>query len=113
VASKFTSSGVSFINTSGALTTYQAPHFTNPSGAVVVLSSLCSNTSPSSNLEITSQIYQGSTLVSTIAHRVVVPSGSSLELIPNKVILASGQRVSSVILPSGTNSLTTSVMELY
>ncbi len=113
MASKFTSSGVSFTNSSGHLVSYQAPNFTNPSGTVIVLSCLASNAFANTNVQLISSINQGSTEVSKIVNNIVIPSGSALELIPNKLVLTSGQSIRSTIYPSGNASTTVSVLEIY
>ena len=112
MASKFTASGVSLVNTSGTVTAYRAPDFTNASGCVVVLSSLIGNAYDGDFLA-TLDIRQGASYVSTIIDQVVIPSGASLETIPNKIVLLSGQSLNLTASVSGKISTTTSVLEIY
>jgi hypothetical protein len=112
MASRFTASGVSLLNTSGAVVAYQAPNFTNPSGCAIVISSLIGNGYPGDAIA-SMNIAQGSTFISTIVNQVIVPSGSSLEIIPNKVILTSGQSLQFNVVDSGNITSTTSVLEIY
>lgn len=112
MASKFTASGVSLVNTSGTVTAYQAPDFTNASGCAIILSSLIGN-GYDGDFQATLDIRQGNTYVSTVIDQLVVPSGASLETIPNKVVLLSGQSISFTANVSGKISTTTSVLEIY
>ena len=112
MASKFTASGVSLVNTSGTITAYQAPNFTNASGSAIILSSLIGNAYDGDFLA-TLDIRQGSTYISTIIDQVIIPSGASLETIPNKIVLLSGQSIALTANISGKISTTTSVLEIY
>ena len=110
--SKFTASGVSLVNGSGTFVAYQSPNFTNPSGCAIILSALLGNGSAG---DITSSliIQQGASSVSNIIDGVVVPSGASLETIPNKVVLTSGQSVNITASASGDLTSTVSVLEIF
>jgi len=113
MASKFTASGVSFVNGSGTFVCYQAPNFTNPSGCSIILSHLFTTDGYSANPRVRTDIYQSSTIVASIINDVVIPSGASLETIANKVVLTSGQSLQTSVFPSGTVRVQTSALEIY
>lgn len=112
MASKFTASGVRLVNTSGTITAYQAPNFTSTSGCAIILSSLVAN-AYGGDFKATLDIRQGTNYISTIIDQVVIPSGASLETIPNKIVLLSGQSLNLTASVSGKISNTTSVLEIY
>jgi hypothetical protein len=58
-------------------------------------------------------IQQGASSVSNIIDGVVVPSGASLEAIPNKVVLTSGQSINITASTSGDLTSTVSVLEIF
>lgn len=113
MASKFTASGVSFVNSSGTSICYQAPSFTNPSGCAIVLSHLFTTEGFSANPRVRTDIFQSSTVVASVINDVTIPSGASLETISNKVVLTSGQSLRTSVFPSGTVRVQTSVLEIY
>lgn len=112
MATKFTASGTLFVNSSGTSVIYKAPDFSNPSGCSIVLSSLVSNKNLE-NIRVTESIKNGSTLISIPIDNIVVASGSSLETVPNKLVLLSGQTLESTFTASGSLSTTVSVLEIY
>jgi hypothetical protein len=110
--SKFTASGVSLVNTSGTVVAYQSPNYNNPSGCSIVISALVGNGTPG-DVITTLNVQQGTGFVSHIIRGVVVPSGASLETIPNKVILTSGQSLNMTAAISGSITSTISVLEIF
>jgi hypothetical protein len=113
MASKFTASGVSFVNGSGTFVCYQAPNFTNPSGCAIILSHLFTTDGYEITPRVRTDIYQGSSVVASIINDVVIPSGASLETVSNKVVLTSGQSLQTSVEPSGSVRVQTSVLEIY
>lgn len=105
----FTNSGVQ-LTTTGITDVYQAP--TSSGARVVVLSSLAANTTTGSvnySLDLTDS---GNTLVATIAKTIAVPANATLELIPNKVVLSSGQKLRGTSATASGIHVVTSTLEI-
>lgn len=113
MASRFTASGVSFVNASGNAICYESPSYPNPSGCSIVLSCLVSNTAGDYAPVVTTSVFTDTSLTSVVAANIPLPSGASLELIPNKLILLSGQSLQTTVNPSGSIFVTTSVLEQF
>lgn len=113
MASRFTASGVSFVNASGNSVCYRAPDYTNPSGCSIVLSCLVSNTAGNLAPVFTSSVTFNNSVSSVLAANIPLPSGASVEIIPNKVVLLSGQSIQTTVNPSGSVFVTTSVLEQF
>ena len=106
-----------FNNSSTKLTTanstelYQAP---NSSGnKAIVLSCLVANVDGTNNAEITLWIANSSdTQLSILASTIPVPADSSVELIPNKVVLTHGQKLRAQAGTANDLDVTVSVLEI-
>jgi hypothetical protein len=110
MAEAFTNSGVQLTTTS-ITTVYQAP---STSGArAVVLSSLAANATGTVSVNYSLDLTDSAnTLVATVAKLIAIPANATLELIPNKIVLASGQKLRATSsLASGVH-VVTSVLEI-
>jgi hypothetical protein len=106
----FTNSGVR-LTTTGVTTIYQAPTAAN--SRAVVLSSLAANASGVSSVNYSVDLTDSAdTVVATIAKTIAVPANATLELIPNKVVLSSGQKLRATSSVASGIHVVTSVLEI-
>lgn len=90
---------------------YQAPN-TNDADRAVVLSCLVANVDGVNAADITLLISSASNVdISRIAHAVEVPAGSTLETIPNKLILKRGEKIRAIASAGNDLHVTVSVLE--
>jgi hypothetical protein len=106
----FTNSGVQ-LTTTGITDVYQVP--TSSGARTVVLSSLAANATGTVavtyNLDLTNS---ANALVATIAKQITIPAGATLELIPNKIVLTSGQKLRATAGAASGIHVVTSVLEI-
>jgi hypothetical protein len=99
------------LNSSGAITVYQAP--TDPgAGTALVLSLLAAHRSSNgteASLEITIASAAGQTLATPV-QRQAIGLGMAIELMPNRVVLLPGERLRAKSSPGGIVDLMTSVL---
>jgi hypothetical protein len=107
-----------FNRASVALTTtsitdaYQAPNIA-ASDRAIVLSCLVANVDGTTAAEITMLIADSSnTVLSRIASTITVPADSTIELIPNKLILKRGEKLRATASTANDLDVTVSVLEI-
>ena len=90
---------------------YQAPNAADTDRAVV-LSVLVANVDGTNSADITLTIADSSdTELSKLAHTIPVPADTSLEIVPNKVVLKRGQKIRATASAADDLHVTVSVME--
>ena len=110
MAETFNNSSTKLSSTSDT-TVYQAPFASGDS--VVVLSCLVANVDGTDNAEITLWISNSSNVEQSIlAKTISVPADSSVELIPNKIILTENQRLRAKAGVANDLHVTISVLEI-
>mgnify|MGYP003312846632 CR=1 FL=1 len=100
------------LSSTSAFTVYTAP---NASGnRAIVLSCLVANVDGANNAEITLYLASNSSTsaLTHIAKTIVVPADSTVELIPNKLVLTQGQRLRAVASAANDLDVTVSVLEI-
>lgn len=107
-----------FNRASVALTTtsitdvYQAPN-TNAADRAIVLSCLVANVDGTVASDITLTITDSAnTSIARIAYTISVPADTSLEVIPNKLILKNGEKLRGTASVASKLELTVSAMEI-
>lgn len=107
-----------FNRASVALTTtsitdvYQAPNIADANRAVV-LSCLVANVDGATAADITLTITDSSnTAIAKIANTIQVPADSTLEAIPNKLILKRGEKIRATASAASDLEVTVSVLEI-
>jgi hypothetical protein len=106
----FTNSGVQ-LTTTGITDIYQAP--TSSGARAVVISSLAANVTGTVSVQYSVDLTNSSnTLVATVAKNISVPAGATLELIPNKIVLTSGQKLRATAGAASGINVVTSVLEI-
>lgn len=86
---------------------------TSTGATAVVLSILVANVDGSSSGDITLTLANsGDTELSQIAHTIPVPADSTLEAIPNKLVLKSGEKIRATASAGNVLDVTLSVMEV-
>lgn len=106
-----------FNNAKVQLTTTTATDiYTAPSGTgnvAIVLSTLAANYNGSNSADITLSITDGSNnVLSYIASTIPVPNDTTLELIPNKVVLKAGEKLRATASSANYFYITASVLEI-
>lgn len=92
--------------------------YTAPSSAgtdrAVVLSALAANVNGTGNTTISCYICDASsnTVLSTLAYTIILPADTSIELIPNKLILESGQKLRAQAADANFVHFTVSALEI-
>ena len=107
-----------FNRASAALTTtsitdvYQAPNVAN-SDRAVVLSCLVANVDGTNAADITLTITDSTdTAIAKIANTIQVPADSTLEAIPNKLILKRGEKIRATASAASDLEVTVSALEI-
>lgn len=91
---------------------YQAPN-TADSQRAVVLSILVANVDGTNSADITITLANSSdTELSKLAHTIPVPPDSSLEIVPNKIVLKRGEKIRATASAADDLHITVSVMEI-
>jgi hypothetical protein len=110
MAETFTNSGVK-LTTVSTTDIYQAP--TSSGARAVVLSSLAANVTGTVSVNYSVDLTDSAnTVVATIAKTIAVPGYATLELIPNKVVLTSGQKLRATSSVASGINVVTSVLEI-
>ena len=110
MAETFSNSGVQLTST-GVTTIYQAP--ATAGAKAVVLSSLAANATGTVSVNYSLDLTDSAnTLIATIAKTIAVPANATLELIPNKVVLNSGQKLRATAAAASGIHVVTSVLEI-
>jgi hypothetical protein len=110
MAETFSNSGVQLTTTS-ITDVYQAP--TAAGAKAVVLSSLAANATGTVSVNYSLDLTDSAnTLIATIAKTIAVPANATLELIPNKVVLNSGQKLRATASAASGIHVVTSVLEI-
>lgn len=110
MAETFSNSGVKLTTTS-ATDIYQAP--TSSGARAIVLSSLAANVTGTTSVNYSVDLTDSAnTVVATMAKTISIPSGATLELIPNKVVLTSGQKLRATAGTANGINVVTSVLEV-
>jgi hypothetical protein len=110
MAEAFSNSGVK-LTTTGYTDLYQAP--ASAGAKAVVLSSLAANASGIASVTYSVDLTDSAnTVVATIAKNIAVPANATLELIPNKVVLTSGQKLRGAAGTASGINVVTSVLEI-
>lgn len=106
-----------FNNASVKLTTtattdiYQAPGTTGNVG--VVLSVLASNVNGGASADLSIlKTDSGNTAQSYIAYTIPIPSDTSMEMIPNKLVLKAGEKLRATASSASYIEITVSVLEI-
>ena len=111
MAETFNNASVKLTSTN-ATDLYQAPTSAAADRAIV-LSCLVANVDGTNNAEITLWIANSSdTQLSILASTIPVPADSSVELIPNKVVLTQGQKLRAQAGTANDLHVTISVLEI-
>jgi hypothetical protein len=106
----FSNSGVQ-LTTTGITDVYQAP--TSSGARAVVLSSLAANATGTVAVNYSLNLTDsGNTLIAVIAKDIAVPANATLEVIPNKVVLTSGQKLRATSSAASGIHVVTSVLEV-
>lgn len=106
----FTNSGVR-LTTTGYTDIYQAP--TSSGAKAVILSSLAANASGIASVTYSIDLTtSGNTVVATVGKSIAIPAGATLELIPNKIVLTSGQKLRAASSVASGIDVVTSVLEI-
>lgn len=110
MAESFTNSGVQ-LTTTGYTDLYQAP--ATAGAKAVVLSCLAGNASGVASVTYSVDLTNSSdTVVATIAKNIPIPANATLELIPNKVVLTSGQKLRGAAGTASGIHVVTSALEI-
>lgn len=111
MAETFTNASLK-LSTTSATDLYQAPTG-NAADRSIVLSCLVANVDGTNNATITLELTDGSNVVqSTLAKVIVVPAGSSLEVVSNKVILTQSQKIRATASAANDLEITLSALEI-
>ena len=87
--------------------------FTSTSDSTIILSILTANSAGTADTDITcSHLNSSSVIKNRIAFTIVVPADSSLELLSNKYILPSGDKLSFQASSSGNLDVSVSYVEV-
>jgi hypothetical protein len=91
---------------------YQAPNTADAERAVV-MSILVANVDGTNSADITITVADSSdTELSKLAHTIPVPADTSLEIVPNKIVLKRGQKIRATASAADDLHVTVSVMEI-
>jgi hypothetical protein len=91
---------------------YQAPN-TADADRAVVLSILVANIDGVASADITIIIADSSnTELSRLAHTIPVPADTSLEIVPNRIVLKRGQKIRAAASAANDLDVTVSAMEI-
>lgn len=91
MANNFKDAQVQLANTS-LTDLYQCP--TTAGNVAIVLSILVANVNGTSSADITvSKTDSANTLLSQLAFTIPVPADTSLEIVPNKIVLSAGEKI--------------------
>ena len=91
---------------------YQAPDLADADRAVV-MSILVANVDGTNSADITVMITDSSnTELSKLANTIPVPADTSLEIVPNKIVLKRGQKIRAFASAADDLDITVSVMEI-
>ena len=91
---------------------YQAPNVADTDRAIV-LSCMVANVNGTSAAEITLALTSSTdTELSKIANTITVPADSTIEMIPNKLILKRGQKLRATASQANALDVTVSCMEI-
>lgn len=106
-----------FNNAKVQLTTTNATDvYTAPSGTgnvAIVLSAIAANYNGNASADFTLAITDGSNAVlSYLAYTIPVPNDTSLEVIPNKVVLKAGEKLRATASSANYFYVTASVLEI-
>ena len=100
------------LSTTSTTDVYQAPN-TNDADRAVVLSCLVANVDGTNAADITLLISSaGNVDISRIAHTIQVPADSTLEAIPNKLILKRGEKIRAIASAADDLHVTVSALEI-
>ena len=90
---------------------YQAP--TTAGNVAVLLSILVANVNGTSSADITvSKTDSSNTLLSQLAFTIPVPADTSLEVVPNKIVLSAGEKIRVQASASNFLHVTLSALEI-
>jgi hypothetical protein len=111
MAETFNRSAVALAGTS-ITDIYQAPNIADTNRAVV-LSCLVANVNGTSPADITLTVASSTdSAISRIAYTIAVPADSTLETIPNKLILKRGEKIRGTASAGGYLEITVSALEI-
>lgn len=100
------------LSTTSITDVYQAPNVAN-SDRAVVLSCLVANVDGTNSADITLTITDSTdAAISKIASTIQVPADSTLETIPNKLILKRGEKIRATASAGGDLEVTVSALEI-
>jgi len=100
------------LSTTSATDIYQAPTAASTDRAIV-LSCMVANVDGTNDATITVTVTDGSDAVqSTLVKTVTVPADSSIEIIPNKLVLKQSQKIRATASAADDLELTASVLEI-
>lgn len=110
MANTFNNANVKLSSTS-TTDLYQAP--TTASSVAIVLSVLVANVDGVNSADITlTKTDSSNTEQTKIAHTVPVPADSTLEAIPNKLVLKAGEKIRGTASAANDLDITVSVLEI-
>ena len=90
---------------------YQAP--TTAGNVAIVLSILVANVNGTSSADITiSKTDASNTLLSQLAFTIPVPNDTSLEIVPNKIVLSAGEKIRAQASAGNFLHVTVSSLEI-
>lgn len=99
------------LTTTNITDVYQCP--TGTGAKAIVLSCLVANVDGTSSADITMTITSaGNTATTKIANTIPVPADTTLELIPNKLILQTGQKLRATASAANDLDITVSILEI-
>lgn len=100
------------LSTTTITSVYQAPNAADADRAVV-LSCLVANVDGTNAADITLTITDSAdTVIGKIAHTIQVPADSTLEAIPNKLILKRGEKIRAIASAADDLHVTVSALEI-
>lgn len=104
--------GTAALSTLNVTDVYQAPN-DNPEDIAIVLSCLVANVDPNNEADITIQVTNsGNGIFSRTAREIRVPARSSIELMPNRLILKRGDKIRAQASLVNRLDVTVSVLEI-